>query len=59
MPRQSLTELFVASGFGGLFVRMARGRGHGAGWLRFQGYTKLIVLRQGGTKGGKAAKPAA
>ena len=28
-------------------------------WLRFQGYTKLIVLGQGGATGGKAPKPAA
>ena len=28
-------------------------------WLRFQGYTKLIILGGGGPKGGAAAKPAA
>ena len=28
-------------------------------WLRFQGYTKLIILGGGGPKGGPAAKPAA
>ena len=28
-------------------------------WLRFQGYTKLIILGGGGAKGGPAAKPAA
>ena len=28
-------------------------------WLRFQGYTKLIILGQGGPKADPAAKPAA
>ncbi len=28
-------------------------------WLRFQGYTKLIILGGGGPQGGPAPKPAA